>query len=266
MMPLDTHKHTLISEAVSQLQYFSRIYGISSLFISGGFCREFYFGRLWAVNDIDVASAYPEQSLHLGGLFASEILQTTPEYYHRTGTVAVEYKSEFGSIRIEFQGYSTNGYMNNSEIKEWMHSQNIEDVPLMNNLYGRDFTINSLIYSLPEGELRDPTEQASVDIERKVIRSLLPADLLVKNNPLSILRAIRFALTYDFYIDKELKYAMKQGVDLLPKQLSQERILKEIAKILRTKAQEGLEMLKKFSLDKYLLSPEIKEYLNMYAA
>ncbi len=255
------NKKILVSEAVAKLSYFAKLYGIESLFIVGGFCRELYYDKIWRVNDIDVASAYQGEAVQLGNLFASEILNTTPEVYKRSGAAAVIYESDAGSIKIEFQGHSTNQFMHNQEVRQWMHDNNIDDVPLMNNIYGRDFTINSMIFSLDNEQLYDPTELAIHDLEQKCIVSLLPADLLIKYNPIAILRAIRFALTYEFTIDSDLRTAMKNGIDILCKSMSQERILKEIVRILKIDATQGIEMIQKYNLGKFLLTPDIKDML-----
>ncbi|MFQ5787895.1 MAG: hypothetical protein ACE5H1_07925, partial [Thermodesulfobacteriota bacterium] len=127
-----TNKTLLIEEVVSKLSHFTQLYGIRSMFLVGGYCRERYLGKIWRVKDIDVASAYHEQARQLGGLFASEVINSAPRFYERTGTALVEYSSEFGSIKVEFQGDSINAYMHNIEIKTWMQKENIEDVPLLN--------------------------------------------------------------------------------------------------------------------------------------
>lgn len=259
------HKQLMVDEVVEKLRHFSKLYGINSLFIAGGYCRAVYLNRMWDLNDIDVASAYHDQAIQLGGLFASEILHTMPKFYHRTGTVAIEYTSEFGSIKVEFQGYSSNAYMHNAEVRAWLQSERIENVPLMNNIYGRDFTINSLIYSLENDQMYDPTGRAVHDFEGKLIRSILPAEMLVKYNPLTILRAIRFALRYGYHIHEDMRAAMKNGVPLLFKNLSQSRIIKEIVRILQIDAVEGLELLKKHGLDNILLNPSIREHLELGA-
>ncbi len=256
-------KQELVQEAVEKLRYFTKLYGIDSLFIVGGYCRSAYLGELWKVKDIDVASAFHEQSLQLAGLFGSEVLNTTPEVYHRSGAAALDYESEFGTIRIEFQGNSTNAYMYNEDVRLWMRNNGIPDVPLMNNIYGRDFTINSMIYSLSEDTLLDPIGQAAEGFHRKIIRSILPAEMLIRYNPLAMLRAIRFAMTYDFHIDAPLRLAMRGQVAQLRKSLSEDRILREIVGILRINGPEGLKMLKKFELDGLLMHPEIKEYLSL---
>lgn len=251
----------IVQEAVKRLEAFSRLFGLQTLFIAGGYCRALYTGHLETVKDIDVASAYADQAVQLGGLFASEILHTTPDFSHRTGTAIVNFRSPTGEIRIEFQGNSTQGYMQNEDVKAWMHTQSIPDMPLMNNIYGRDFTINSMIYSLSDGSLLDPTGRAEADFEKKVIISLLPPHLLVKYNPLVITRAIRFALAYDFRIDDTLRAAMLEGSNSLKQAVPHDRIVKELVRILKINAKDGLQMIKKYELDKYLMDPGIKSYV-----
>ena len=257
------NKKLLVQEVVHKLHHFTKLYAVETLFIAGGYCRSRYLNKLWEVNDIDVASAYEEQALQLGGIFASEELSTTPRFYQRTGTAMMEYTSEFGTIKVEFQGDSVNSYMYNQEVRDWIHNQNIEDVPLMHNIYGRDFTINSMIYSLHNGKMYDPTQRAQKDFDDEKIVSLLPPQLLIKYNPLAILRAIRFSMTYDFRIEAELSNAMKDGIEILQESLSQERIMKDMVKILKINGPQGLDMLKHYGLDRILLNPEVKDYLEL---
>ena len=259
------NKEILVNEVIAKLSYFTKLYGIDTLFVVGGYCRSSYLGRIWEVNDIDVASAFEEQSMEMCGLFASEVLKTTPVFYKRSGAGSVMYNSELGQIKIEFQGRSPHEYMNNKDVRDWMHEQHIEDVPLMHNLYGRDFTINSLIFSLNQQKMYDPISLGAADMEKKIVRSILPSNLLVKYNPLSILRAIRFSLEYEFHIEESLRHAMKEGVNLLSKTLTEERIIQEIVRILKTNSVEGLEMLRNYGLDRFLLNPEFKSLLSLEA-
>ena len=259
------NKQLLIDDVVAKLKHFSQLYGINSLFIAGGYCRGMYANRMWEINDIDVASAYGSQSLELAGLFASEVLNTTPQFHERSGTAYVMYESDLGSMKIEFQGQSPNSYMHNQEIRDWIHINDIDDIPIMHNLYGRDFTINSMVYSLYNEQLYDITDRAVKDFDDGKIVSLLQPELLIKYNPLAALRAIRFALTYDFRIETDLQDCIRDCYDNLVNTLSQDRILKEIVRILKIDGPDGLKFLKRFHLDRTLLHPKIKSYLHLDA-
>lgn len=259
----ETNRETLVQDVIEKLRHFAHLYGIESLFVVGGYCRELYFDSIERVSDIDVASAFHDQAIQFAGLFASEILQTTPQYYKRSGAACVTYKSEDGEIRIEFQGKSPNFYMYNQEIRDWFHINNVDDTPLNHNLYGRDFTINTLIYSLSTEKMHDPTGQALKDLNEGQIKSLLPPELLIKYNPLAVLRAIRFAVTYDFGIDPELRHAMSNSRQNLLKSIPRDRILKEIIRILKINPKLAMSYLEKFDLDSFLLDPNLKEYLSL---
>lgn len=260
-----TNREILIDEVIAHLRHFTQLYGIDSLFVVGGYCRSLAMGRRGEANDIDVASAYHEQAIQLGGLFASEELNTTPEFHHRTGTAAIEYKSDQGSIRVEFQGKSAQSYMLNQDVKDYLHRSNIDDVPLMNNIYGRDFTINTLIYSPVKDELYDPIKKAVRDLKRKRIISVLPPDMLIRYNPLAILRAIRFAVTYDFFIEANLRHEMKKNVHLLSQMITHERIVKEMVRILKIDSVKALEMFRRFRLGKLLIDEEVENFLELGA-
>lgn len=239
-------KSELSQQAIEKLSSFARLYGISYLFVTGGYCRALYLDRPNDFHDIDVACAYENHAILLGGLFASEILQTLPVVYHRSGTVMVEWQQEDVSVQIEFQGKSTCPYMNNQEIVDWMRHNEIEDVPLIHNLYGRDFTINALIFSLDDQKLYDPTHRSIPSFEKQRIESLLPPDILCRYNPFCILRAIRMSAMYDFTIDPDLARNMKKHSVLVPQTVSKERIVREIEKIVQTNNPKALDLLEKF--------------------
>lgn len=257
-----TNKVALVDEVVGKLRYFSRLYGINSLFIVGGYCRSWYFGNEWEVNDIDVACAYEDQSTQFGMLFCSEVLRQPPTIYQRTNTVAVPYKSEFGEIKIEFQGKSPTAYMNNQEVREYLRLSGVADTPLMHNIYGRDFTINSMIYSLANDNFYDPTDRAVNDLERKSIVSLLPAELLLKYNPLAGLRAIRLSLLHDFRIESTLRHFIKKIRPDLLKSLSEDRIAREIMRILEVDPEKAIETLEQFGLQSFLMDKKLTELVH----
>lgn len=252
-------KTMLIEEAVSKLKHFSRLYGINSIFIAGGYCRSLYLNRLWETNDIDVASAYEHQATELGGLFASEVVNVMPSFYKRTGTAMIEYSSGSGKIKIEFQGRSTQDYMYNEEVRNWLHQHDIEDIPLLHNIYGRDFTINSLIFSLHSENLYDLTDMGVRDFERKQIVSLLPAEMIMKFNPIVALRAIRFVLLYDFTIANDLEELIPKSVDQLTTSVSMDRILQEIIKILKIDGRKSIKLMKRYGLHRLLLNEKLKD-------
>lgn len=251
----------LAEEVVGLIRHFAKLYSIESLFIVGGYCRAKVMGDDESVDDIDVASAFPRQAMSMCGLFASEVLHTTPTFYQRTGTGMVEYNG----MRIEFQNDSVNSYMQNPDVIQWMRSQRLPDVPVINNVFGRDFTINSLLLGVSDDKFYDITGRGVQDINRKTICSILPANILIRYNPLAITRAIRFSIRYGFIIHPELRKAMKRNVESLFKAYTRERLVLEAKKILSSNPEKGIQALEKYGLGRLLMDESLSEYAEVVA-
>ncbi len=244
-----------IQLAISRLSDFSKTYDIDSLFIAGSYCRCAHLNDFRGMTSIDVVSSYSNQTIPLGELFATEVMEQEPVVLHDSGSVLIN-----SDIPIKFQSYSPNSWVDNQDIKTWMSVNNIDDVPLMHNIFGRDFTINSLVYSLSKGEFYDPTERAIADFDKELIATLLPSRLSVKNNPIVMLRAIRYAVMYDFSLSDHLEEAIRQNFGLLYETISKERIAEEIVRILKINGEEALKILKDLNMDKLLLDEKVRDF------
>lgn len=245
-----------VNELVAKLSYFAQEYGVNSLFVAGDFCLNMYLGLPQNLDKIEVCIADNNQVMQLASLFATEINETAIHSNKENNSATIP-----GDVSIEFQGSSTNSYMYNQEVQNWFQKENIEQVPITHNLYGRDFTVNALLYSLYTEKAYDQTNLAEKDIKDRRLISLLPPRMLVKYKPTVILDAISFSLSRKFHIDPELRSAMKAGHYLLPQYLSSDRIISAIVGILKIDGEEGLKMIQDYNLGEYLLIPEIKNYL-----
>jgi tRNA nucleotidyltransferase/poly(A) polymerase len=101
-------------------------------------------------------------------------------------------------------------------------------VGLIEDLRGRDFTINAIAYNLRDESIIDPTEGGR-DLRAKTIRACLPTSL--SDDPVRILRAVRLAAALDFHIEKNTRELMKQSTSDLGR-ISPERLRDEIFKML----------------------------------
>jgi tRNA nucleotidyltransferase/poly(A) polymerase len=101
-------------------------------------------------------------------------------------------------------------------------------VGLIEDLRGRDFTINAIAYNLRDETIIDPTEGGK-DLRAKVIRACAPTSL--SDDPVRILRAVRLAASLDFHIEKNTRELMKQSTSDLGR-ISPERLRDEIFKML----------------------------------
>lgn len=250
---------SLVDDIITRLLYFAKLYEIDSLFVVGDFCRESYFGSD-NISNIEVLSVFEDQTIELGKLFSSEILNLVPILSEQYNAVQIPYETEEGKMNILFQDRSIRSYMQNEEVVNWLDQHTSNNV-LINNLYGRSFTCNSLIFSLSKEKMLDPLDVALRDFQKKQLVSLLPVELLIKYNPSSVFDALRYSLKYGLVIDGSLHRALFERASLLSNTLSEERIVKEIVRILKINAEKAMKLLQRYELAQYLLIPEIKKCL-----
>ena len=161
-------------------------------YVIGGFVRDFILKRGNA-KDIDVVAVGSGIEL---ALKVSELLPTTPkvQVFKTYGTAMLRYKD----LEIEFVGARKESYSEDSR------NPNVESGSLQDDQNRRDFTINALALSLNEatfGKLLDPFDGIA-DLEKKVIRTPLDPDITYSDDPLRMMRAIRFASQLNFTIEE----------------------------------------------------------------
>lgn len=101
----------------------------------------------------------------------------------------------------------------------------------------RDATVNALFYNLSTSKVEDFTRRGLEDMERKVIKTPLAPLQTFKDDPLRVLRAIRFASRLDYQIAAEDEAAMRDASikDALKLKISRERVGVEVTKMLKGK-------------------------------
>jgi tRNA nucleotidyltransferase (CCA-adding enzyme) len=160
-------------------------------------------------------------------LKVSELLPNNPkvQVFKTYGTAMLR----FQEIDIEFVGARKESYQTESR------NPIVENGTLKDDQDRRDFTINALAFSLNQenyGELVDPFN-GIVDLENKIIRTPLDSDITYSDDPLRMMRAIRFASQLDFTIEEKSFQAISRNKNRISI-ISGERIVDELNKILLT--------------------------------
>ena len=168
--------------------------------------------------------------------------------YKNYGTAMVQ----IGSYELEFVGARKESYQKNSR------NPVVESGSLEDDQKRRDFTVNALAFALnPKefGTLIDPFDGLE-DLDKKVLKTPLTAAQTFSDDPLRMLRAVRFAAQLDFTIDPTTMKSIRNMAERI-EILSQERIIEEIHKILLTqKPSKGFLLLDKLDLLEHIL-PEL---------
>jgi putative nucleotidyltransferase with HDIG domain len=126
----------------------------------------------------------------------------------------------------------------------------------------RDLTINSLMRNISTNELLDLTGKGLNDIKQGIIRTPADPKIIFKDDPLRMLRAIRFSVKYGFKVMPEVMENISKYAEWI-ETISKERVGEELNKILITKTpSKGIELLKDTGLLKYII-PELNATVGM---
>lgn len=215
-------------------------------YVIGGFVRDFMLQR-GLIKDIDIVAV--GNGIKLAKRVAKN-LSTKPkvQVFKTYGTAMLHY----GVIEIEFVGARKESYSKDSR------NPVVENGSLEDDQNRRDFTINALALNLSEdhfGDLLDPFDGIT-DLKNKIIRTPLNPDITYSDDPLRMMRAIRFSTQLHFKIeDASLKAISKNSHRI--KIITNERIVVELNKILESKKPSiGFILLEETGLLNYIL-PEL---------
>jgi len=239
------YKHALSSPIFEIISKSTEELGFDS-YVIGGFVRDFILDHC-SKKDIDIVATGSgiELAKHV-----SKKLPSNPkvQIFKTYGTAMIKHEG----IDIEFVGARKESYEKDSR------NPIVENGSLEDDQNRRDFTINAMAISLNTasyGELLDPFKGIS-DIKSKSIKNPLEPAITFSDDPLRMLRAIRFATQLNFKIDPDCLKAIKEQSQRI-EIITNERINVELQKILECKKPSiGFLLLEKTELLDYIM-PEL---------
>jgi poly(A) polymerase len=200
-------------------------------FVIGGFVRDLILER--PSKDIDIVVV--GNGLDLAKECAEKLKVKKVSYFKSFGTAQFKYKD----LDVEFVGARKESYRSDSR------KPIVEDGTLDDDQKRRDFTINALALSLHAdsfGDLIDPFNGME-DLDKGIIRTPLDPDTTYSDDPLRMMRAIRFATQLDFKIEHNSLQSIYDNAPRL-EIISMERIMDEVNKIiLSAKPSRGFQLL-----------------------
>jgi poly(A) polymerase len=191
-------------------------------YVIGGFVRDLILER--PCKDVDVV--VEGRGIELAEAFAKRTGSGQYSFFENFGTAMVM----FGDWQVEFVGARKESYSRDSR------KPKVEEGTLEDDQIRRDFTINAMSISLnPDdfGTLHDPFDGVG-DLQRGIIRTPTDPNITFSDDPLRMMRAVRFATQLDFTIEEKTYQALSDNRDRLPI-ISMERVTDELNKIILAK-------------------------------
>ena len=231
---LTQNKNLKIFKIISQVAYDRG----QSVYVVGGYVRDLLLGRK-SPTDIDFVTE--SSGIELAQAVAKSINPETKVSVFKTyGTAMFRYEN----LELEFVGARKESYSADSR------NPQVEQGTLEDDQKRRDFTVNAMAISLNKdnfGELIDPFNGME-DMEQKILRTPLEPVQTYSDDPLRMMRAIRFASTLGFSIEQKSLEAIEKEAKRI-EIITVERIMVEFNKImLSEKPSVGLEIMKKTGL------------------
>jgi len=213
-------------------------------YIVGGFVRDLLQKK--QSNDIDLVVELKDGGLKLADYLYRKGYTSRPVVFKRFGTAF----SMMGNFKLEFVMTRKESYNVNNR------KPDVNFGTLKEDALRRDFTINTLLMKISSGEILDLTGKGITDIEKKQIKATSDPDKLFSEDPLRIMRAIRFSVELDFTIEeKTFEFLLSNSAKL--QQISWERKRDEFSKILLSKfPARGMKLLNESGIMEEVL-PEI---------
>ena len=215
------------------------------VFVIGGFVRDQILRR--ETKDIDIVTL--GSGINLAKKISKELDLGPVKIFKNFGTAMIL----IDDIEVQFVGARKESYKSDSR------NPIVENGTIEEDQNRRDFTVNALAISLNKssfGEFIDPFN-GLIDLKNKVLKTPLDPDITFSDDPLRMMRAIRFCSQLDFKIEEITLAAINKNIDRI-KIVAQERITEEINKIiLSNQPSLGFKLLEKTGLLK-IIFPEFQ--------
>lgn len=228
-------------------------YNLDRPFIVGGKVRDILLDSESDSKDIDITTGSTD-CVRLGILFSTfnkSPFKMFEDRHIRTFS--------FGKSLDFSPGFLSFSHPN---VLDWMKKNKPNNISKI-EFYSRDFTINSLYQDFESGEIFDPTGMGTKDIGLRLIKTPIPPEIILKNDPRRIFRAIRLSSQFNLMIDPSItEYVKNNSEIILDPKLTTQYMTNEINRALQFNQDKTIENIFDLGLFKIIpLAGLYSEYL-----
>ncbi len=189
-------------------------------YFAGGCVRDHLLGREAARLDVDIAVELPKGGVRLARFLQKRLPTTEPNIPRGFGTAT----SFHEDVQLDFVMTRSEKYLPGSRFPR------VKFADLKTDCLRRDFTINALYLEITQGDILDPSGRGLEDLEKKVVRCVQDPFRSFREDPLRMLRALRFGVVLGFELEPMVLQAIKVNAELTGS-LSRARLLNEIQRL-----------------------------------
>ncbi|MGD8747126.1 MAG: HD domain-containing protein [Balneolaceae bacterium] len=193
-----------------------------NVYVVGGYVRDFYLNRIKDTEELDIDFVTIGSGIEFAEKVSEKLKADNLTVFKQFGTAHINYEN----LDLEFVGARKESYRRDSR------KPIVEDGTLEDDQLRRDFTINALSWSLNKenfGQLLDPFNGIQ-DLKKQLIRTPVDPLQTFSDDPLRMMRAIRFATELQFEIEENTYRAIEEMAERITI-ISKERIIEELNKI-----------------------------------
>lgn len=235
---------------IKDTEYEGHVYSV------GGCCRDILLG-METIKDVDLVVSLPDGGIKFANWLADKHLLAGSVVAYPTYGTSMFKLAEFPDIELEAVQTRSEEYINRDSRKPSTSFGSIKE-----DCMRRDLTINAIYYNISDGEFLDVCGTSMDDLKKQIIRTPCDPDITYTDDPLRIMRCVRFACRYGWQIDKDVYAAMKRNIDRL-EIISKERINDEFTKICASKhPMDGFRMLNEIGASKYIFNFDLPAFYN----
>lgn len=233
----------VLKETLKTIEDIAKAEGLSQPYVVGGMPRDKVLNHITSVPDIDITTG-DSDSYYLARAIADKMGISEEDFT----------KFDDGHIQLIISPFKADFSSNFKVpgIRMMLKKAGIsKPTSMQEELYSRDFTCNAMLLSMDLGKVLDPIGLGMPDIEKKMLRTCLPAKITFEESPNRVVRVFYLAAKLGFSVDEEIREWIANNVNIIEK-IDDKYFIKKMSQALQHDAKRTVSLLDSMKLWKHI--------------